>query len=89
MSDSKKCNGWSNRATWNCNLWFDDFTDQAIECIKDNWDKEDPDNLESATSILTDMIEETVTEYAIEAFLRRADWGMIYFVDKNNAKGYY
>lgn len=28
-------------------------------------------------------------EYAIEAFIKRGDWGMIYFVDKNNAKGYY
>lgn len=69
MSD-KTCNGWSNWATWNCNLWIDDFTDQAIECIKDNWDKEDPDNIASATSILADMIEQTVTEFMpkIEGF---------------------
>jgi hypothetical protein len=65
MSD-KTCNGWSNWATWNCNLWFDDWTDRAIECIKDAFDPNDPDNLDHATKGLATIIEQDVTDFAPE-----------------------
>ena len=56
-------NGWSNYETWNCNLWFDDFTDMAVECLKESFDSDNPDDTDKAIDALTNYIQATVEDF--------------------------
>ena len=57
--DTQKYNGWTNRATWLCNLWFDhfDFSDHIEDLSESHTDKDD------LLNTLEEWIENEVTEY--------------------------
>ena len=39
--DTRKYNGWTNHATWLCNLWFDDLSPLFEDHIEDLSDEHD------------------------------------------------
>jgi hypothetical protein len=59
--DTQKYNGWTNYATWLCNLWFDDFTPLFEDHIEDLSDEhEDKADL---LNTLEMWIKDDVNEY--------------------------
>lgn len=59
--DTSKYNGWTNRATWLCNLWFSDFSPLFEDHIEDLSDE--LESKEDLLNTLEEWIENDVTEY--------------------------
>jgi hypothetical protein len=62
----KTYNGWTNYETWNVALWLgndgSDFDDVAKELIEDNFDPEDPRDLDVAYNRMASYLEDMVDE---------------------------
>ena len=59
--DTQKYNGWTNHATWLCNLWFSDFTNLFVDHIETLSD--DHDSKDELLDTLAQWIDEHVDEY--------------------------
>jgi hypothetical protein len=59
--DTQKYNGWTNYATWLCNLWFSDFTPLFEDHIVDLSDEHD--NKDELLDTLEVWIKDDVSEY--------------------------
>ena len=59
--DTQKYNGWTNHATWLCNLWFDDLSPLFEDHIEDLSDEHD--SKDELLDTLEEWIEQHVDEY--------------------------
>jgi len=59
--DTQKYNGWTNHATWLCNLWFDDLSSLFEDHIEDLSDEHD--SKDELLDTLSEWIEQHVDEY--------------------------
>ena len=59
--DTQKYNGWTNHATWLCNLWFDDLSPLFEDHIEDLSDEHD--SKDALLDTLEEWIENDITEY--------------------------
>ena len=61
IMDTQKYNGWTNHATWLCNLWFDDLSPLFEDHIEDLSDEHD--SKDALLDTLAEWIEQHVEEY--------------------------
>ena len=59
--DTQKYNGWTNHATWLCNLWFDDLAPLFEDYIEDLSDEHD--SKDELLDTLAQWIEDHVDDY--------------------------